>query len=99
MTEPLGQERKDRVRGVPAFRGTAHVTRSAGGVRHARAPHASTTAAADAATTKPFTRSDTAQLSTVTGPSVAVVRVEEVAVVVWGVVLLVAVEVLLAVVV
>jgi len=60
-------------------------------------PYASTIAAADAATRSPFTRCAIAQLST--GPSVDVVHVEEVSVVVWGVVLLVSVVVLLAVVV
>jgi len=60
-------------------------------------PYASTTAAEDAATRRPFTRCAIAQLLIVV--SVAVVGVEEVSVVVWGVVLLVSVVVLLAVVV
>lgn len=60
-------------------------------------PYASTIAAADAATRSPFTRCAIAQLRT--SPSVDVVHVEEVSVVVWGVVLLVSVVVLLAVVV
>jgi len=62
-------------------------------------PYASTPAAADAATRRPFTRCAIAQLLIVMLVSVAVVRVEEVSVVVWGVVLLVSVVVLLAVVV
>lgn len=61
-------------------------------------PYASTIAAAVAATRSPFTRCAIAQLST-TGPSVDVVHVEEVSVVVWGVVVSVVLLVSVAVVV
>jgi hypothetical protein len=70
-----------------------------GAIHATGVPYASTIAAADAATRRFFTRCTIAQLLSMVLVSVAVVCVEEVSVVVWGVVLLVSVVVLLAVVV